>query len=101
MVFVVRPPTATPTGRYLGCVHLQRLLREPPANLVGGVLDDDLPRLDPEDSLATVTRFFATYNLVCAPVVDDEHHLLGAVTVDDVLDHLLPTDWREEDHNHE
>lgn len=101
MVFVVRPPTATPTGRYLGCVHLQRLLREPPANLVGGALDDDLPRLDPEDSLATVTRFFATYNLVCAPVVDDEHHLLGAVTVDDVLDHLLPTDWREEDHNHE
>ncbi|MFM1723706.1 MULTISPECIES: magnesium transporter MgtE N-terminal domain-containing protein [Rhodococcus] len=101
MVFVVRPPTATPTGRYLGCVHLQRLLREPPANLVGGVLDDDLPRLDPEDSLATVTRYFATYNLVCAPVVDDEHHLLGAVTVDDVLDHLLPTDWREEDHDHE
>jgi len=101
MVFVVRPPTATPTGRYLGCVHLQRLLREPPASLVGGVLDDDLPRLDPEDSLATVTRYFATYNLVCAPVVDDEHHLLGAVTVDDVLDHLLPTDWREEEPSHE
>ncbi|QBJ97796.1 magnesium transporter [Rhodococcus sp. ABRD24] len=101
MVFVARPPTATPTGRYLGCVHLQRLLREPPASLVGGVLDDDLPRLDPEDSLATVTRYFATYNLVCAPVVDDEHHLLGAVTVDDVLDHLLPADWREEGSNDE
>lgn len=94
MVFVVRPPTATPTGRYLGCVHLQRLLREPPAALVSGVIDNDLPILAPADSLAAVTRYFAAYNLVCGPVVDEEKHLLGAVTVDDVLDHLLPHDWR-------
>jgi Mg/Co/Ni transporter MgtE len=94
MVFVVRPPTATPTGRYLGCVHLQRLLRDPPAALVSGMVDTDLPYLTPESSLAAVTRYFAAYNLVCGPVVDDENHLLGAVTVDDVLDHLLPDDWR-------
>ena len=36
-----------PTGRYLGCVHLQRLLREPPAALVGGIVDTDLPSLQP------------------------------------------------------
>ncbi|MDP9166718.1 MAG: CBS domain-containing protein [Actinomycetota bacterium] len=94
LVFVVRPPTATPTGRYLGCVHLQRLLREPPAALVSGIMDSGLPSLDPETTLAAVTRYFAAYNLVCGPVVDDEKHLLGAVTVDDVLDHLLPHDWR-------
>lgn len=95
VVFVVRPPTATPTGRYLGCVHLQALLREPPANLVSGIIDTDLPNLSPDVSLAALTRYFAAYNLVCGPVVDDESHLLGAVTVDDVLDHLLPDDWRE------
>jgi Mg/Co/Ni transporter MgtE len=95
LVFVARPPTATPTGRYLGCVHLQRLLREPPAALVSGIVDTDLPSLSAEDSLAAVTRYFAAYNLVCGPVVDDENHLLGAVSVDDVLDHLLPDDWRE------
>jgi Mg/Co/Ni transporter MgtE len=95
LVFVTRPPTATPTGHYLGCVHLQRLLREPPADLVSGIVDTDLPNLAPEDSLAAVTRYFAAYNLVCGPVVDDENHLLGAVSVDDVLDHLLPEDWRE------
>lgn len=97
MAFVVRPPTATPTGRYLGCVHIQQLLREPPAHLVGGIVDADLSPLSAELPLAAVTRYFATYNLVCGPVVDAENHLLGAVTVDDVLDHLLPEDWREEE----
>lgn len=96
LVFVVRPPTATPTGRYLGCVHLQALLREPPANLVSGILDSDLPSLTPDTSLGSLTRYFAAYNLVCGPVVDAENHLLGAVTVDDVLDHLLPHDWRDD-----
>ncbi len=95
MVFVCRPPTATPTGRYLGCAHLQRLLREPPSGLVAGVLDAELTRLGPEATLAEVTRYFAAYDLVCAPVVDPEGHLLGAVSVDDLLDAALPDDWRQ------
>lgn len=95
MVFVCRPPSATPTGRYLGSVHIQRLLREPPSDLVAGAVDTEMSRLRPTDSLAEVTKYFATYNLVCAPVVDEQGHLLGAVTVDDVLDHLLPEGWRE------
>ena len=93
-VYVCRPPSATPTGRYLGLAHIQRLLREPPSTLVSGVLDD-LEPLKPEAPLAEVTRYFATYNLVAAPVVDVQGRLVGAVSVDDVLDHLLPDDWRE------
>ncbi|MGH3916532.1 MAG: magnesium transporter MgtE N-terminal domain-containing protein [Pseudonocardiaceae bacterium] len=95
MVFVCRPPSATPTGRYLGCAHLQRLLREPPSNLVAGVLDTELGWLVPQASLAEVTRYFAAYDLVCAPVLDTADHLLGAVSVDDLLDAALPDDWRQ------
>jgi Mg/Co/Ni transporter MgtE len=95
---VTRPPMATPTGRYLGVVHFQRLLREPPSALLGGVVDNDIDPLTPDIPLAEITRRMATYNLVVMPVVDDNDKLVGAVTVDDVLDHLLPEDWRDRDH---
>ena len=94
-VYVVRPPQATPTGRFLGTAHIQRLLREPPAALVSGVVEKDTASLRPEMSIEDVTRHLATYNLVAAPVVDEHDRLLGAVSVDDVLDHLLPENWRE------
>ena len=94
MVFVCRPPLDTPSGRYLGVVHTQRLLREPPSSMVSGVVDDDLLPMNPHSALAEVSRYFATYNLVVAPVVNEQNQLVGAVTVDDLLDHMLPEDWR-------
>ncbi|MFF8565726.1 magnesium transporter MgtE N-terminal domain-containing protein [Streptomyces albidoflavus] len=94
-VYVCRPPDQTPTGKYLGTVHFQRLLRDPPYTLVSAMLDDDLQPLSPETPLRAVAGFFATYDIVAAAVVDESGSLLGAVTVDDVLDHLLPDDWRE------
>lgn len=94
MVFVCRPPLDTPSGKYLGAVHTQRLLREPPSFMVSHLLDDDLQPVHPTSQLPEVSRFFATYNLVVAPVVDSDSRLVGAVTVDDLLDHMLPEDWR-------
>ena len=94
LAFLCRPPLDTPTGRYVGAVHIQRLLREPPTTLVATLLDEYLETLSPQAPLTQVSRFFATYNLVVAPVVNPEGHLVGAVTVDDVLDHMLPDDWR-------
>jgi Mg/Co/Ni transporter MgtE len=97
MAFVARYPTETPTGRYLGVAHIQRLLREPPSSLVSTIADRDPEPLTVDATLADVTRYLATYNLVAAPVVDDDGHLLGAVSVDDVLDHLLGQQWRRKD----
>ncbi|CAA9330529.1 MAG: Mg/Co/Ni transporter MgtE, CBS domain-containing [uncultured Friedmanniella sp.] len=94
MVYVCRSPLETPTGRFIGAVHFQRLLREPPSTLVSALIDSDLEPLNAAANLHAVSRYFATYNLVNAPVIDAEHRLIGAVTVDDVLDHVLPQDWR-------
>ncbi|MGH3662228.1 MAG: magnesium transporter MgtE N-terminal domain-containing protein [Micromonosporaceae bacterium] len=97
-VFVCRAPMSTPTGRYLGMAHFQRLLREPPGEIIGGVISSDIDPVAPDTPLLETTRLMATYDLIAMPVVDPSDRMLGAVTVDDVLDHLLPTDWRDRDH---
>ena len=96
MVYICRQPLETPTGRLLGCAHIQRLLREPPSTLAAAVLDTAMDPLKPEASLEECARHLAMYNLVAAPVVDEEGRLLGAVTVDDLLDHMLPDSWRDQ-----
>ncbi len=93
-VFVCRAPLETPTGRLVGVVHLQRLLREPPALSLGIVAEKETNAISPDTSLNDVVKHLANYNLIAAPVVDENERLLGAVTVDDVLDHLLPANWR-------
>jgi Mg/Co/Ni transporter MgtE len=95
MVYVCRQPLETPTGKLLGVAHFQRLLREPPSTLVAAALDQSMDPLHPEATIDEVAAHLATYNLVAAPVVDDDGHLLGAVTVDDLLDHMLPENWRD------
>jgi Mg/Co/Ni transporter MgtE len=93
-VFVVRAPTQTPTGRYLGVAYLQRLLREPPSEELGTCIDTDLDSIGPEEPTRRVAEYLATYDLLSAPVCDAQGRLLGAVSIDDVLDHLLPEAWR-------
>ena len=93
-VFVVEPPTETPTGRYLGSVGFQRLLREPPSSHVGDCLADSPKPIRPVVRELEVARRLAAYDAVAVPVCDEGGRLVGAVTVDDVLDHILPADWR-------
>jgi CBS domain-containing protein len=93
-VYVCEPPMVTPTGRYLGSVGFQQVLRQPPSELIGQRIDHPSlfvrPGL-PEHELAVR---LAAYNLISVAVCDDDGRLLGAVTVDDLLDRLLPQGWR-------
>ena len=95
-IYICRQPTETPTGRFIGVVHYQRLLREPPATLLGAIVDHDSKGINPDASLHEVSSHLASYNMLSLPVVDSNERLLGVVTVDDVLDHLLPENWRHD-----
>jgi flagellar motility protein MotE (MotC chaperone)/sporulation protein YlmC with PRC-barrel domain len=96
-ICVTLPPYEPPTGRFLGMVHFQRMLRYPPHERLGTLLDSSLDPVTADTSAAEVSRILASYNLVSVPVVDDNHRLVGVVTIDDVLDYLLPDDWRSLD----
>jgi CBS domain-containing protein len=93
-VFVCQPPLETPTGRFIGVVGVQRLLREAPSKPVGRCIDEDWDPVPADMSDREVAGRIAAYDVVAIPVVDAGGSLVGAVTVDDVLDRVLPTGWR-------
>ena len=92
-VFVAHAPHYPPTGTYLGVVHFQRLLRERPSLSLKQCLDNE-PTIDPMLADRDVAKRLASYNMLAVGVCDANGRLLGAVTVDDVLDNALPADWR-------
>ena len=93
-VFVVQAPYKPPTGTYLGVVHFQRLLREPPSMELGRCLEQE-PTITPDLPEREVAERLASYNMLALGVCDEAGQLLGAITVDDVLDRTLPAGWRQ------
>ena len=90
----MQPPTQPPTGPYLGALSFQGLLREPPSTKLGTLVDGTPASVDPTMPEVQVAERLAAYNLLSLPVCDTADRLLGAVTVDDVLDRTLPAGWR-------
>jgi CBS domain-containing protein len=93
-VFVCQRPLETPTGRYLGVVGVQRLLRESPSKPLGRCIDEEWDAVDVAVSDREVAAQLAAYDVVAFPVTDASGALVGAVTIDDVLDRVLPANWR-------
>ena len=93
-VFVSQPPVSTPTGRFVGVVGFQRLLREAPSTTLDECVSGSTEPVAPDMPLREVAERLASYDLLALPVCDRAGRLVGAVTVDDVLDQVLPTGWR-------
>jgi CBS domain-containing protein/sporulation protein YlmC with PRC-barrel domain len=82
------------SGELVGVVSVITLLQSDPASPLKDVCDRDPVRVTPEADLTDVALLMADYNLVAIPVVDDHDHVVGVVTVDDVLEAIIPEDWR-------
>jgi Mg/Co/Ni transporter MgtE len=93
-VFVCNAPFKSPTGKFLGIAHVQRLLREPPNMELGRILED-VATVAPETTDREVAERLASYDLLAVAVCDSAGRLLGAVTVDDVIDRMLGSSWRD------
>jgi Mg/Co/Ni transporter MgtE len=82
-------------GRLAGVASLVRLLQTDPAITVGAAAESDPVRVYPQADLIEVTTVMADYNLITLPVVDDHDHIIGVITVDDVLEAVIPPNWRQ------
>ena len=76
--------------KLLGVVGLRELLTEDPGRKLSEVMHTKLKTARAETGQETVAELISKYNLLALPVVDGENRLLGVVTVDDVVDFLLP-----------
>ncbi len=89
-IFVVDP-----AFKVLGEVQLSRLLRTKRHVLVSEIMNRDLHQVRATEDQEEVARQFRKYDLISAPVVDENDRLVGVVTVDDVVDVIQ--DEAEED----
>jgi CBS domain-containing protein len=81
-------------GRLAGVVSVITLLQAEPSESVGALMDSDPVCVSADADLTDIALLMADFNLYSIPVVDEQDHVLGVVTVDDVLEATIPEDWR-------
>ncbi|AHB48603.1 magnesium transporter [Hyphomicrobium nitrativorans NL23] len=80
-IFVVDP-----AFRVLGSVDLSRVIRSKREVLVSEIMETDIHLVKATDEQGEVARQFERYDLMAAPVVDQNNKLVGVITVDDVVE---------------
>ena len=93
-------------GRLTGAIPLLRLLLADPSRPLGEIADRSPVAVFPDADIPSVAVDMADYNLAALPVVDEAGQLLGVITYDDLIEAMLPDEWRwrsqaEDEHRYE
>jgi Mg/Co/Ni transporter MgtE len=81
-------------GELVGSVPVVALLRAEPDAALADVLQREPLSVHTDADLPEVARLMTDYNLTTLPVVDEDQRMVGLITVDDVLEQMLPSGWR-------
>ena len=81
--------------RLLGVLSLRELILADPGKRLDEIMEPQVISVRPETGLREVAETFTKYNLMVLPVVDEGGELKGIITVDDVLNRILPMIWKQ------
>jgi CBS domain-containing protein len=81
-------------GRLMGSVYVVALVKAGEHESIGGLVDASRPAVTAETDVPEIARLMTDYNLMSLPVVDGEGRPIGLLAVDDVIELMLPEDWR-------
>ncbi len=84
-----------PRERLLGVLSLRELILADPGRRLEQIMHTEVISVRPETGLREVAELQTKYNLLALPVVSGEGEMLGIITVDDVLNLILPMIWKK------
>ncbi|KXB43489.1 hypothetical protein HMPREF3188_01551 [Tissierellia bacterium KA00581] len=70
----------------VGCVYMKSILIAPSNTLISDIMQKDVVSVQCDEDQEEVAKIFSKYDLLVLPVVNDQHRLLGIITIDDVYD---------------
>ena len=81
-------------GKLVDTLSLAELVRAEGPQQVSELTDDFTPSVGTDADIPEVARLMSDYNLVAMPVLDADGRPVGVIAVDDVLELLVPEEWR-------
>ncbi len=80
--------------RLCGSVSLKDLILSPCNARVADIMSGVAGQITPDTPAEEIASFMAKYDLLSVPVVDPENKLKGVVTIDDIIDLVIPSRWK-------